>query len=482
MLEPSHHFLDAVLASSKGSPSVQKVFDCLNGAANRRLLLACSGGADSVFLLHMLLAYAATKPTHIVVAHYNHAWRPTADDDAEFVASLAQRWNVPCIIEKNRRSHDLHFSETTARELRLDFLRKKALEQRCSWIVFGHQMNDILETQLLRLARGVGAVGLAAPRSVHVFKEHPDHLRPLLGLKADTIRLMLKAAGIAWQEDCSNQNDSIQRNALRNRVVPEMRAVMDRDLLVGAAKTRERIEEDAEALEYWSLETYKAVKVTLWCLSLERLRSVPAAIIRRCMYLWLSEHFDVQKLRPPLIEALLQAIVGKEKAFTWSLRQSFISVDGDCLRLINHTPQSDKQGTDYLLPLPVGGTLSCPQGARLSAEQVDLAPSDLKRILTGQVNCVREAYVQVTGCDEFLVRTWQAGDRYTPLGCSGSKKLKACFRERRLTKMERSSLPIVTLNNDSIVWVPHLPPANAFKLDSKSKTALRLTYQASKPT
>ena len=479
-MEPNHHFLDAVLASCKGSPSVQKVFDCLNSATNRRLLLACSGGADSIFLLHVLLAYAANKPTYIVLAHYNHAWRPAADDDARFVACLAQRWNLPCVIEKNRLAHDLPFSETTARELRLDFLRKKACEHRCEWIVFGHQMNDIVETQLLRIARGAGTVGLAAPRTVHVFKDYPNHLRPLLGLKADTIRSMLKTAGIPWQEDCSNQDDSIQRNAVRHRVVPEMRAVMDRDILVGAAKTRERIEEDAEALECWSLETYKAIRVTSWCLNLARLRPAPVAIVRRCLYLWLREHFDVQKLRPLLIEALLQAIVDREKVFTRSLGQFFISVDGDCLRLINNAPPCEKHEANYLLPLTVGGTIRCLRGATLSVEQVDLTSTDLKRILAGQVNCAHEAYVKVANLDQFLIRYWQPGDRYRPLGFAGSKKLKACFREQKLSKMERSILPIVTIENSSIVWVPYLPPAENFKLDTKAKTALRLTYESSK--
>lgn len=481
-MEPNHHFLDAVLFSCKNSPAVQHVFDRLNRATDRRLLLACSGGADSVFLLHVMLAYAATKPTTIVLAHYNHAWRPEADEDAKFVVSLAKSWNLPIAVEKNPRAHELHFSETSARELRIDFLRKKAREYRCSWIAFGHQMNDILETQLLRLARGAGAGGLAAPRPVHVFKNHPDHLRPLLGMKANTIRSMLKKTGISWQEDCSNQDDSIQRNALRNRVVPEMLMLYDRDLLAGAAKSRERFQEDAEALESWAVDIYKSLKVSPYCLSITQLSSLPAAIIRRCLYLWLSEHLDVKKLRPQSMEAVIQALVRKKEAFTRSLGKYLLVIQGDSLHLITGTVPSEKLAVNYPLQLAVGGEICCAQGQVMSAELVDLTPNNLERILAGHVNCANEAFLQIADVDSLMIRNWQPGDRYTPLGCSGRKKLKACFRERRLSKTERLSLPIVTSSDRGILWVPHLPPANAYKLDPESKTALRLTYQTSKST
>jgi tRNA(Ile)-lysidine synthetase-like protein len=113
---------------------------------------------------------------------------------------------------------------------------------------------------------------------------------------------------------------------------------------------------------------------------------------------------------------------------------------------------------------------------------VDLAPNDLERILAGRVNCAREAFLQIADVDSLVIRNWQQGDRYTPLGCSGRKKLKACFREQKLSILERSTLPIVTLSDATIVWVPYLPPADKFKLDTQSKSALRLTYELSKAT
>lgn len=481
-MEPSHHFLDAVLASCRWSPAIRDVFERLDRSLDRRVLVACSGGADSVFLLHTLLAYAANKPTQVVVAHYNHAWRSASDDDAEFVSALAQRWSLPVVVEKNPESGKLKFSETVARELRMQFLRKMAQVHNCQWIAFGHQMNDVLETQLQRLARGSGVVGMAAPRPVHVFEGYADHLRPLLGLKAHEIRSMLQAADICWREDSSNLDDSIQRNGLRHQIVPKMQLIMDRDLLLGAAKSRERMQEDAEALDGWAANVYADIAINRWCLNLLGLRSMPVAIIRRCLFIWMREHFDLKKLRSSVMEPIIAAIVSKKSKYTLSIGHYFLSIESDLLRLKNLEPVELKLAVDYTLSLAVGSQMSLPQGATIAAELVNLAPTTLTKILNGQIDCAHEAYLQVADVDNLIVRNWQPGDRYTPLGCSGSKKLKACFRERRISKMERSVIPIVTISNTHIVWVPSMPPANAYKLDPESKSALRLTYQASQPT
>ena len=182
------------------------------------------------------------------------------------------------------------------------------------------------------------------------------------------------------------------------------------------------------------------------------------------------------------MQPLIDAIVYQEKEYTRSIGQYFLLIEGDNLRLVNSESYDEKLAVDYAISLAVGDKRSLPQGATIAAELVNLDPATLKRILSGQVDCNCEVYVQVSNLEDLMVRTWQPGDRYTPLGCSGSKKLKACFRERGFSKMERLTVPIVTVSNATIVWVPGMPPANANKLNPESKTALRLTYLASQTT
>ena len=141
-----------------GARSLQtNVRELLAGDSCQRVLVACSGGADSIFMLCQLWAQADELDVELVVAHYNHRWRGEESQlDATFVQELAQQLNCP-FVTAARPENEAAFTETTARALRLDFLRAAAQEHSCQCIAFGHQQDDVLETQLQRLARGCGS-------------------------------------------------------------------------------------------------------------------------------------------------------------------------------------------------------------------------------------------------------------------------------------------------------------------------------------
>jgi len=226
----------------------------LAAAGSPHLLVACSGGADSVFLLCLLLAHRAELGLQLRVAHYNHRWRGAASDrDAAYVQGMAAALGLALDLGR-RADNEAAFTETAARSLRLEFLRQAARQAGCAAIAFGHQLDDILETQLQRLARGVGSDGLAAPRPVAMFPGQPPHLRPLLNLRAGDIRMALNAVGISWREDVSNDDTRIARNALRHEVIPDLHQALDRDPAPGAARSRQLLEEDAAALDLLARE------------------------------------------------------------------------------------------------------------------------------------------------------------------------------------------------------------------------------------
>ena len=159
----------------------------------------------------------------------------------------------------------------------------------------------------MRLARGSGAGGLAAPRPVQPASAGRTHLRPLLTVKKGALRKALRAAGAAWCEDSSNASDDHFRNRIRRNVVPSWIKAAGRDALAGAALARELLEEDDHALETW------AAKLTApgrgrW-LSVADLAEVPRAVVRRALHHWLG------RVRPPTdlsrqgFEALLAAVI-----------------------------------------------------------------------------------------------------------------------------------------------------------------------------
>ena len=268
-------------------PSVRARLD-VDGA--KRLLVACSGGADSVFLLCLLFAHRAELGLDLRVAHYNHRWRGDASvKDAEFVRALAAGLGLPFSIGA-RPENEAAFTETAARSLRLDFLRGAARAAGCPYIAFGHQLDDILETQLQRLARGAGTDGLAAPRPVSSFEGRPTHLRPLLNLRAGDIRMAMNAIGIPWREDESNEDTTVARNVLRHEVIPDLIEALDRDPSLGAARSRQLLQEDALALDLLARERLPEAFAGAARLARTSLGELPPALMRRALAAWLSAH------------------------------------------------------------------------------------------------------------------------------------------------------------------------------------------------
>lgn len=456
-------------------PNVRQL---LAGSQYRRVLVACSGGADSIFMLCQLWAQAHDLGIELVVAHYNHRWRGEDSQlDATFVDALAGHLSCP-YVTASRPDHEAAFTETAARGLRLDFLRTAAQAQRCECIAFGHQQDDILELQLQRLARGSGTDGLAAPRPIHLFAEHPTHVRPVLHLGAGAIRMSLNACEIPWREDLSNEDVRISRNALRHNVIPILADALARDVSAGAARSRDLLEEDADALDGLARQRFSDAFRASPTLDRRALRAAPRALTRRALSAWLSAHALIQSLNASAMELLMDAVYAAKRTNRLSAGACYIELSENELRL-----EAMRANALFLNPgwIAVGESVLLSTGALLETEMVDLDDALRATILSGAVDVHCEAYVVVEAGESFEVRAWQPGDRFRPIGAPGTKKLKQWFMDRRIPVRERKQLPLVLSSSGEIIWVPGLPPADALKISATTQVALRLTYETNKP-
>lgn len=296
-------------------------------AAARRTAwaVACSGGADSVALLMLLWAHWPDRRRHLRVLHFDHRLRGRASTaDAAFCRRLARllgvrvrvgRWGRPRVVP----------SEAEARAARLAFLHRHAR------VVFlGHQQDDIAESMLMRLARGSGSGGLAAPRPVQRLAGGRVHLRPLLPLKKAEIVAALRQAGVPWREDATNEGDAHFRNRIRHRVMPAWGRAAQRDALGGAARSRQLLEEDDAALESWLEEL--APLDRRGGLDHGRLAGKPRALLRRALHRWLLTVRPPVELSRQAFDALLAALEAG-RATRHSLgRHGFAVTDGKVLR------------------------------------------------------------------------------------------------------------------------------------------------------
>jgi tRNA(Ile)-lysidine synthase len=287
--------------------------------------VAFSGGADSLAVLLLAWAHWPERRARLCAVHFNHRLRGRESDaDERFCGRVCAALGVKLVTgawAQARRGA----SEAEARAARLAFYAKHA---RVLWL--GHQQDDIAETMLMRLARGSGAGGLAAPRPVQAMPGSRVHLRPLLTLKKEEIASALRAAKISWREDSSNARGDFFRNRVRHGVLSAWVAASQRDALGGAARARELLEEDDAALEAW-LDQLRPVGAD-GALAVKRLSGKPRALLRRALHRWLLAQPRAGELSRQGFEALLDAIAHGAPTRHSLGREGFAVIRGDLLR------------------------------------------------------------------------------------------------------------------------------------------------------
>ncbi|WP_414661431.1 tRNA lysidine(34) synthetase TilS [Horticoccus sp. 23ND18S-11] len=287
--------------------------------------VAFSGGADSLALLLLLWAHWPQRRRRLQALHFNHRLRG-ADSraDAAFCRRVARGLGIT-FIAGSWRAAKPDASEAAARVARMTFI-----ERHGGTVWFGHQQDDVAETMLMRLARGSGAGGLAAPRPVHVHPLGRVHLRPLLPLKKTEIVRALCAAGATWCEDASNPGDRYFRNRVRSAVIPAWVEAAQRDALAGAARSRVLLEEDDVALEAWldELQPLRSPGV----LALAPLQGKPRALLRRALHRWLAGQPRAGEVSRAAFDALLNALASGRPTRHSLGRHGFAVIDRASLR------------------------------------------------------------------------------------------------------------------------------------------------------
>lgn len=294
--------------------------------ASRRVpwSLAFSGGADSLALLLLVWAHWPAQRRTLRVLHFDHQLRGAESRaDAAFCRRVARALDVEFIVGRWSDAH-AGASEAAARAARMAFLEKHG---RIVWL--GHQQDDVAETMLMRLARGSGAGGLAAPRPVQRLARGRVHLRPLLTLKKEEVIAALHQVGVAWREDSSNAKERFFRNRVRRNVLPLWAEAAQRDAIAGAALSRRLLEEDDAALETW-LDELDLFPLR-GRLNLAALEMKPRALWRRALHRWLMAQPRAGELSRAAFEALLAAIERRKPTRHSLGRHGFAVTDGRAL-------------------------------------------------------------------------------------------------------------------------------------------------------
>ena len=271
-------------------------------------VVAFSGGADSLALLMVLWSHWPERRKKLCAVHFNHCLRgAAANADERFCRTVCSALGVR--YASGRWAHAVvDASEAEAREARHAFLSSQLRHWRAHALWFGHQQDDVAETMFMRLARGSGLGGLAAPRPVQSMPQGRVHLRPLLGISKATIIQCLGEAGAVWCEDESNAAGGFLRNRIRHDVIPVWQAASgNRDALTGICLSRELIEEDDTAMDSWLSEIDPISRDG--SLNLMRIAGKPRGLVRRALHLWLVHHGKAGNISRQAFNTLLDDLV-----------------------------------------------------------------------------------------------------------------------------------------------------------------------------
>ncbi len=233
-----------------------------------RVVVAVSGGPDSLALLSILRELLPAMPLHLTVAHFDHGWRADSSVDRDFVAAFSAQWGFD--FQSERAADDLPHRENDAREARYGFLRRVAAQTGSTAIALGHNRDDQVETLLLHLLRGTGSRGLSAMRW-----RTDDLARPLLDTSRAEVEAYLSRLHLTPRRDPSNDDARFTRNRLRQELLPAIDAFdpAARDLL---ARTADVLAEEDAYLDQEARQLPADIVADR-----ERFGQLPAALQRR---------------------------------------------------------------------------------------------------------------------------------------------------------------------------------------------------------
>ncbi len=433
-----------------------------------RIIVAVSGGPDSICLMDILADLSAEMDISLVIAHYEHGLRPEEDTfETDLAEKHAGSLNLPFETQKaSGLSHISPSLEEKARELRYDFLERTRVKFNAHKIAMGHNLNDQAETVLMRLLRGSGMTGLSGIPPVR------DNIiiRPLIEIRREDIIDYLKYRDLEYATDSSNSDIRFLRNKIRLELLPELLKYQP-----GLVEILGRLSDNLrDENSFFEDRTEKWVDKNLgwdesgdYYIDISSLEDLPPAFIRR----------------------IIRNIARR-------YRKSLYAVDYDHIQAVMALITNEKPNIPVDLP---GDLVVRKEYNRLIFTSQITEPDEFtyevkgsgelhiheigKSLIIEELTCDTKAPITNNPDTAFLdrdllpyplfIRNFRPGDRFVPLGMTGSKKVKNFFIDQKIPPFIRKQTPVL-LKNDEIVWVCGHRIDDRYKVTSNTKNILKI--------
>jgi tRNA(Ile)-lysidine synthase len=436
---------------------------------NERILVAVSGGVDSMVLLHLLHALAPKFGWKLAVAHFNHQLRGRASDgDEQFVIRSAKALGLKTVVERGEVKALAEKSgvsiEMAARGLRHAFLARTAGHLRIRTIALAHHADDQVELFFLRLFRGAGGEGIAGMkwRSPSPSDPNIQLARPLLDVSKTELEEFARESKIPFRQDAGNASLDIQRNRIRHELLPLLKARYQPALAKIVLRTMDIIGAEAEFVTDATRQWLKQKRP----LPFDRL---PRAIQRRCL--------QAQLLRlnaPADYDVIEQLRASPNRPVSVSPALSLFRDNAGLVQIRTHSTVTF--GADQIeieMEDKAGDALFGGVRCRWRVERVK--SGELTASSAG-----REFFDADKIGPRIVLRHWRAGDRFQPIGMAAPVKLQDWFTNQKIPRARRHELLVAESASGGIFWVEGLRISEDFKLTSRTKRALVWRWQRGK--
>ncbi len=384
------------------------------------VLVALSGGADSVCLLDLFLAAKESGdfPFSITAAHLNHALRgEESDRDEAFCRALCESRGVPLFCEKidvgALAKEETLGIEEAARKVRYAFLSRTAKSlQGIFYIATAHNKDDFCETMLLNLVRGSGLSGLCS-----IPRQRGEIIRPLLQVSRDEILAHNAENGLPFVTDSTNADTAYSRNRVRLKVLPELAAI-SAGYADSMVRTAALVGRDAEYLDSEARALYE-ILVQDGALYTKNAQNIHLSMLSRIVKMLYTDHGFLNLAETHTDAICTQIRLGKEN-FKLSLPSSFALCERGKLRFVRTLPAKE----DFCLPIEVGKAVTLPDGRVLL----------LTKEKTADAIPLREDAL----CGKLTVRSRLGGDTITVFG--KTHKLKRMIADKKYTEAQKAKL------------------------------------------
>lgn len=449
-----------------------------------RVLAGVSGGPDSIALLHILVQLASKWEITIGIAHLNHCLRGVdSERDADFVADLAARLNLPCYskaidVRKDPASQKRSI-EAAARQIRYAFFDRICRRNGYNKIALGHHRDDNAELMLMFLFRGSGPLGFSGIPPVREGRI----IRPLISTEKNELVAFLNENAIIYQVDKSNRDMRFLRNRIRHETIPYIQACCN----PGIIETLNRFSEIIRSEDEWVNEIIQPIYENILVssdkhrveLAIPALTALPEAVQRRVIRTAIVRiKGDLLRISFSHIEAARKLAERQQYPAQLTLPDgigilryprllTFYQMDASLHR---KRPKigSEPKPFFYAVSDSVERIAIAETGAVLTFSEIPIG-SCLMENLSGKIALLDREMLEFP----LTLRNILPGDRFNPLGVSGTQKIQKYFIDHKIDRSERRQCPVL-LSGNKVAWLAGHRISDSYKITPSTRRVMKI--------